>query len=327
MAIKKTITKTKKKVAKISKKSGKVINKINNQTTTLKKTKFEIKDFNTSARPTWCPGCGNYGIWNSLKRALVAFGKEPHETMIVGGVGCSGKMPHWIKTYGFHGLHGRTLPVATGIKLANNNMLVIAEGGDGDGYDEGTNHLIHAARRNIDICYFVHNNQVFGLTKGQTSPTADPGFISATSPWGAREKPVNPIALAISAGATFVARGFAADINHLSSLMKAAMEHKGFAIIDILQPCVTFNHHNTFDWYNKRVYKLDINGSGKAKHDPSDKVKAFKKSLEWDKGIPIGIIYQESKESFDGAIPQINTIPLVNQPVGRDVSKLIEKYY
>lgn len=290
---------------------------------------MELKDLNTKARPTWCPGCGNFGIWNALKRALIEFGAPQHETLIIGGVGCSGKIPHWVQTYGFHGLHGRTLPVATGLKLANHKLNIIAEGGDGDGYDEGTNHLIHACRRNINITYIVHNNQVFGLTKGQTSPTSDPGYHSNTSPWGSREMPVNPLALAISAHATFVARGFAADMPHVVSLMKAAMEHEGFAIIDILQPCVTFNKINTYDWYNKRIYKIGPKEKGKGKHDPKDRAAALKRSLEWgDEGIPVGIFYQEERHSFGQDLPQLKEGPLVDKDFSKiDIEKLKEKYY
>ncbi|MBR9703515.1 2-oxoacid ferredoxin oxidoreductase [Candidatus Woesearchaeota archaeon] len=273
-----------------------------------------LQEWNTQARPTWCPGCGNFGIWNGVKRALVSVNAEPNNTVFIGGVGCSGKIPHWVNAYGFHGLHGRTLPVATGIKLANHKLTVIAEGGDGDGYDEGTNHLIHACRRNINITYIVHNNQVFGLTKGQTSPTADPGYVSSTSPWGSRELPINPLALTLAAHASFVARTFAADLEHVSATIAEAIKHEGFAIVDILQPCVTFNKHNTFDWYNKRVYKIGPNESGRGKHDPSDFHAAMKRSQEWgDAGIPIGIFYQEKRTDFGVGMPQLKKGPLVEK--------------
>lgn len=289
---------------------------------------IELKDLNTDARPTWCPGCGNFGIWNALKRALVDVGADPSSTVIVGGVGCSGKIPHWVNAYGFHGLHGRTLPVATGLKLANHSLRVIAAGGDGDGYDEGTNHLIHTARRNVNITYIVHNNQVFGLTKGQTSPTADVGYKSNTSPWGARETPINPITLTLSAHATFVARGFAADLPYTASLIKAALDHEGFAIVDILQPCVTFNHVNTYDWYNKRVYKIGPNETGKGKHDPTSREAALVKSLEWGDQIPIGIFYQEKKHNFGQDMPQLAKGPLSEKKIDNiDISKFTKKFY
>lgn len=281
-----------------------------------------LQELNTQARPTWCPGCGNFGIWNGVKRALVALNADPTTTVFIGGVGCSGKIPHWINTFGFHGLHGRTLPVATGIKLANHKLTVVAEGGDGDGYDEGMNHLIHACRRNINITYIVHNNQVFGLTKGQTSPTADPGFVSSTSPWGSRELPINPLALTIAAHATFVARTYAADLEHVTKIITEAVKHEGFAIVDILQPCVTFNHTNTYDWYNSRVYKIGPEETGRGKHDATDKLAAMKRAEEWsDKGIPIGIFYQEKRTSFDGGMPQLKKGPLVE----KDLSKCDNK--
>lgn len=289
---------------------------------------IELKDLNTTARPTWCPGCGNFGIWNALKRAMIEYGCPKDDTVIVGGVGCSGKIPHWVNTYGFHGLHGRTLPVATGIKLANQKLNVIAEGGDGDGYDEGMSHLIHACRRNVNITYVVHNNQVFGLTKGQTSPTSDPGYCSATSPWGSREMPINPLALTISAHATFVARGFAADMPHLVTLLKAAMEHEGFAIVDILQPCVTFNHINTYDWYNKRIYKIGPNEKGRGQHDSSDRADALKRSLEWgDEGIPIGVLYEEKRHSFGHDMPQLKELLVEKDLSNIDIESLKKKYY
>jgi 2-oxoglutarate ferredoxin oxidoreductase subunit beta len=290
---------------------------------------IELKDLNTAARPTWCPGCGNFGIWNALKRALIETKADPINTAIVGGVGCSGKIPHWVQTYGFHGLHGRTLPVATGLKLANQKLNVIAEGGDGDGYDEGTNHLIHACRRNVNITYIVHNNQVFGLTKGQTSPTSDPGYHSGTSPWGSREEPINPLALAISAHASFVARGYAADMPHLVSIMTAALQHEGFALVDIMQPCVTFNKVNTYDWYNSRIYKIGPKEKGKGKHDPTNKVKALTRSLEWgDDGIPIGIFYQEKRAGFGHDMPQLKKTTLVDKNIHDiDIEPLKKKYY
>ena len=203
----------------------------------------------------WCPGCGNFGILKAVKKALVELDIEPYQVLMVSGIGQAGKLPHYTRCNVFNSLHGRTLPVAVGAKISNPKLIVIAVGGDGDGYGEGGNHFIHTMRRNHDITYLVHNNQVYGLTKGQASPTSDQGFVTKTTPEGA-VTPINPIALAIGAGAGFVARAFAGDVGYLASLIKMGIRYKGFALIDILQPCVVFNHKNTYSWYRERVYKL-----------------------------------------------------------------------
>ncbi|MHC4601311.1 MAG: thiamine pyrophosphate-dependent enzyme, partial [Planctomycetota bacterium] len=222
--------------------------------------------FNTAGKPTWCPGCGNFGIQASLKRALLSLDLRPHQVLMSSGIGCSGKMVHWIRVNGLHGLHGRTLPLAMGMKLANHELVVIAEGGDGDGYSEGMSHFIHASRRNVNLTYVVHNNGVFGLTTGQVSPTGEKGFVSSTTPGGSIEAPFLPAALAISAGATFVARGFSGDIDHLASLLAEGIRHEGFAFIDVLQVCVSFHPAKSYTWYQERVYKLEEAG-----HDPADR--------------------------------------------------------
>jgi len=204
----------------------------------------------------------------------------------------------------FNGLHGRTLPVATGARIINPKLTVIAVGGDGDGYGEGGNHLIHAIRRNPDISYLVHNNQVYGLTKGQVSPTSEEGFVTKTTPSGSTLQRFNPIALAISLGAPFVARGFAGDIEHLKGLIVEGVRYRGFSLIDILQPCVIFNHVNTWQWYRKRVYKLDNS------YNPRDGTAAFQKALEWGEKIPIGIIYTEERSTYEENNPKIGEKPL-----------------
>ncbi|GAF95504.1 unnamed protein product, partial [marine sediment metagenome] len=234
----------------------------------------KIADY-AGGKTAWCPGCGNFGILTALKQALVALEIEPYRVLMVSGIGQAGKLPHYTKGNVFNSLHGRTLPVATGAKIANPELIVIAVAGDGDGYGEGGNHFINAARRNNDITYLVHNNQVYGLTKGQASPTSDFGFVTKTTPHGA-DVPLNPIALAIAADASFVARGFAGDVNHLSQLIMQGVQHQGFALIDVLQPCPTFNHKNTYAWYRERVYKLEENG-----YDPGNKLAAFEKAQEW----------------------------------------------
>ncbi|MDD4353251.1 MAG: 2-oxoacid:ferredoxin oxidoreductase subunit beta [Candidatus Nanoarchaeia archaeon] len=252
----------------------------------------------TKGKPNWCPGCGNYGIWESLKGAIKELKLKSENIVITSGIGCSSKISHWIRTYALNGLHGRALPLAEGIKLANPKLTVITCGGDGDGYAEGGNHFIHFCRSNINVKYFVHDNQIYGLTKGQPSPTSDEGFITKTTPYGTIEKAINPILLAIASGATFVARGYAGDINHLKNLMKQAIKHKGAAIIDILQPCVSFNNKNTYKWYQERIYKLEKSSDSR--------IEAMKIAEQWGKKIPIGIIYQSNEPTYEERIPAIN---------------------
>jgi len=268
-----------------------------------------LDDFYSEDPIAWCAGCGNFSILKALKQAFVELGKKPNEIAIVSGIGQAPKTPHYLKCNAFNGLHGRTLPVATGLKLANHKLTVLAEGGDGDGYGEGGNHFIHAMRRNIDITYLVHNNQVYGLTKGQTSPTSDLGFVTKTTPAGSASMPLNPLALAVAVGCCFVARGFAGDIDHLSPLIQQGILHKGFALIDILQPCVSFNRVNTFQWYKERVYHLD------EEYDRKDKVVAFSKAQEWGEKIPIGILYAKERPTLDEQIPAISKTSLVKQRI------------
>ena len=272
-------------------------------------------------KPAWCPGCGNFGILEALNRALIEMEIEPHQVLLVSGIGQAGKLPHYTRGNVFNSLHGRPVPPAIGAKIANSELIVIAVSGDGDAYGEGGNHFLHAARRNHDITYLVHDNQVYGLTKGQASPTSDVGFITKTTPYGATS-PVNPIALAIVSGASFVSRGFAGDIDHLSHLIKKGITHRGFALIDILQPCVSFNHKNTFQWYRERVYKLEDE-----KYDPSDKKAALEKALIWGERIPIGIIYEENLSVYEDQLPTLSERPLVKQKIDpRRVEKLLAEF-
>lgn len=272
-------------------------------------------------KPAWCPGCGNFGILEALNRALIEMEIEPHQVLLVSGIGQAGKLPHYTRGNVFNSLHGRPVPPAIGAKIANSELIVIAVSGDGDAYGEGGNHFLHAARRNHDITYLVHDNQVYGLTKGQASPTSDVGFITKTTPYGATS-PVNPIALAIVSGASFVGRGFAGDIDHLSHLIKKGITHRGFALIDILQPCVSFNHKNTFQWYRERVYKLEDE-----RYDPSDKKAALEKALVWGEGIPIGIIYEENLAVYEDQLPALSDGPLVKQKIDpRRVEKLLAEF-
>jgi 2-oxoglutarate ferredoxin oxidoreductase subunit beta len=256
---------------------------------------MQLEDFESNDPIAWCPGCGNFSILKALKQAFVDLNKQPRDIVIVSGIGQAPKTPHYLRCNTFNGLHGRTLPVATGIKLANHELTVLAEGGDGDGYAEGGNHFIHAMRRNIDMTYLVHNNQLYGLTKGQTSPTSGLGMVTKTAPTGTNSPPLNPLLLAIAANCSFVARGYAGEAEHLTGLIKAAIQHKGFAFIDILQPCVSFNRVNTFQWYSDRIHMLDDENE----HDAADIMAAFKRALQWGKQIPIGIIYRQPRPTLD----------------------------
>lgn len=264
--------------------------------------------------PAWCPGCGDFGILTAFKQAVVEMGMEPHQFTIVSGIGQAGKFPHYLKCNTFNGLHGRTLPVATGIRLSNHEMPVIAVAGDGDCYGEGGNHLIHAVRRNINVKLFVHDNQIYGLTKGQASPTSMEGMVTKTQPFGVFSEQLNPIALAIALDCSFVARSFAGDTKHLKEMIKEAMNHKGFSLVDIFQPCVTFNKVNTFAWYKERVYQVE------KEYNPEDRVEAFKRALEWGDRIPIGVIYRNHRPILEERVPVIAEKPLVRQ--GFDRSRL-----
>jgi 2-oxoglutarate ferredoxin oxidoreductase subunit beta len=280
-----------------------------------------ISDY-AGLKPAWCPGCGNFGILNALNKALVELKIEPQQVLLVSGIGQAGKLPHYTRGNVFNSLHGRPVPPAIGARIANSELRVIAISGDGDAYGEGGNHFLHAARRNHDITYLVHNNQVYGLTKGQASPTSDVGFVTKTTPYGA-VKPVNPIALAIVSGASFVGRSFAGDTDHLTNLIKKGITHRGFALIDILQPCVSFNHRNTFQWYEERVYKLE-DESG---YDPGNKKAALEKAFEWGEKIPIGIIYEEDLPVYEDHLPALSNGALVKQKIDpRRIEKLLAEF-
>jgi 2-oxoglutarate ferredoxin oxidoreductase subunit beta len=272
--------------------------------------------------PAWCPGCGNFGILRAFTQAVVELGLEPHQLTIVSGIGQSGKFPHYTRCNTFNGLHGRTLPVATGIKLANDAMRVIAVAGDGDCYGEGGNHLIHAIRRNIDVTLFVHDNQVYGLTKGQASPTSMEGMTTKVQPYGVISEPLNPLALAVALDCSFVARSYAGDAGHLTGMMKAAITHKGFALLDILQPCVTYNRINTYQWFKQRVYTLDPS------YDPEDRPAAFARSLEWGERIPLGIIYRNRRPAFGDRLPALAQGPLVDRAFDPSaLSGIMKEFY
>jgi 2-oxoglutarate ferredoxin oxidoreductase subunit beta len=256
----------------------------------------------------WCPGCGNFMLLDGLKSALADSGLAPHQVLIVSGIGQAAKAPQYLRCNMFNGLHGRSLPVATAAKFANRELTVIAESGDGCMYAEGGNHLTHAIRRNVDITCLVHDNQVYGLTKGQASPTSEPEFDSGTSPGGSHLEPYHPLTSAIALDCGFVARGFVGEREHLSVLIRRGIGHRGFALIDILQPCVSFNKVNTFKWYKERVYDL-----GDTDYDPADRMAAFEKSREWGKRIPIGVIYESERATFDSREVALQATPLARR--------------
>lgn len=272
--------------------------------------------------PDWCPGCGNHAILMSVKGAIADLGLEPKDVVLVSGIGCSAKTPHYVKTYGFHAIHGRALPVASGIRLANHDLTVIAHCGDGDCYGIGMGHFIHAIRRNINMTLIVHNNQIYGLTTGQTSPTSDFGFKTKSTPAGSIERAVMPLVLAVASGGTFVARGFAGNPKHLRGLIAEGITHKGTSLIDVLQPCVTFNRINTFAWYRERVYDLKDAG-----HDPADRTRAIEKAFEWGDKIPIGVIYRAERPPLDELVPALAQGPLARQALDRDIDPLMERFF
>lgn len=278
-------------------------------------------DYNTDHKCTWCPGCGNFAIWYMLKQAMFELNYKPHEVVIVYGVGCSGNGANFTDVYSFHGLHGRALPVAQGIKLVNKKLKVIVMGGDGDGVGIGVGHFIHACRRNIDITYIMHDNQIYGLTTGQTSPRSDKGMVTKTTPDGNIENPVNPIALALSSGCTFVARSFSGAPHHLKDTLKKALEHKGFSFVDVLQPCITFNRHNTYAWYNSRIYYLE-NNSG---YNSEDFNTALVKAFEWSEKIPIGIFYQKELPTYEHEIGIDSDIILNIDSSASDISDILNE--
>jgi len=269
----------------------------------------------------WCPGCGNFSILKAVKQGLVASQLKPHEVLFVSGIGQAAKAPHYLNANLFNGLHGRSLPVATGAKLANPKLTVIVESGDGCNYGEGGNHFLAAIRRNIDVTLLVHNNQVYGLTKGQASPTSTEGFVTKAQPEGVPSAPFNPIAVAVAMRAGFVARGFSGMIDHLSELTQQGISHQGFALIDVLQPCASFNKVNTFGWYKERCEPLPPT------YDPTDWEAAIKVASEWGGKIPVGIIYRNNRPPFEKHFSVLSEGPLVGRDVDRQtVNKIMEKY-
>jgi 2-oxoglutarate ferredoxin oxidoreductase subunit beta len=261
--------------------------------------------------PDWCPGCGDFGVLKSVQTAAAQSGVRPENLMIVSGIGCSSNLPGFIHAYGIHSLHGRAVPVATGAHLGNTDMKTVITGGDGDGYGIGVGHLIHAMRRNLDITYVVMDNQIYGLTTGQTSPTSTLGVKTKSTPHGNIENPLNPLALAITCGATYVARGYSGENKQLADLIAGGIQHKGFALIDVFSPCVTYNKINTYPWFKERVYKLEDEN-----WDASDFQKSLEKSWEWGDRIPLGVLYKHDKPTYEENEPVLKRGALVKQPIG-----------
>ncbi|WP_243386944.1 2-oxoacid:ferredoxin oxidoreductase subunit beta [Bacillus kexueae] len=267
-----------------------------------------FKDFRNNVKPNWCPGCGDFSVQAAIQRAAANVGLEPHELAVISGIGCSGRISGYINSYGFHGIHGRALPIAQGVKMANKELTVIASGGDGDGFAIGMGHTIHSIRRNIDITYIVMDNQIYGLTKGQTSPRSEVGFKTKSTPKGSIESPLSVIEMALTAGATFVAQSFSTDLKDLTSLIEQGINHKGFSFINVFSPCVTYNKINTYDWFKENLTKLsDVEG-----YDPANRAQAMQTVMEHN-GLVTGLIYQNTEQpSYQELVPGYSDDPLAN---------------
>ena len=271
-------------------------------------SQLTVADLKGRVDPDWCPGCGDFGVLAAIQKALVELQIANHNVVAISGIGCSSNLPGYINTYGMHTLHGRALAVATGLKLANHDLTVLVTGGDGDGFGIGGNHFVHTMRRNVDLLYIVMDNQIYGLTTGQTSPTSRIGMKTKSMPFGNIEAPVNPISLALAAGATFVGRGFSGDQKHLTDLIKQGIEHQGFSFLDVFSPCVTYNHDNTYQWYRPRVKKLEDDSA----YDATDWTAAMEKSLLWGEEIPIGKFFERTDlPALHASEPVLNEGPLL----------------
>jgi 2-oxoglutarate ferredoxin oxidoreductase subunit beta len=293
-------------------------------------TTIDPKTYDTTVEVTWCAGCGDYAILKALKLALAELEIAPHQVLLVSGIGCGSKLPDYMNANGYMTIHGRPLAVATGAKLANPELHVIVVDGDGDSYGIGGNHFVHTCRRNPNITQIVENNQIYGLTKGQYSPTSDAGFITTTSPDGAIEAAFNPAAIALAAGATFIARSFSGDPKHMAGVIAQGVRHRGYALIDVLQPCVTFNRVNTYAWYRERVYHLEEEEG----YDPSDRTAAWHKAQEWGERIPLGVIYQvegvptyeDQVKALEGGSPVSRLLELARAPALEQYESLKERF-
>lgn len=284
-----------------------------------------FKDFRNDVKPNWCPGCGDFSVQAAIQRAAASAGLEPDQLAIISGIGCSGRISGYIKSYGFHGIHGRSLPIAQGVKMANRDLTVIASGGDGDGFAIGMGHTIHAIRRNIDVTYIVMDNQIYGLTKGQTSPRSAAGFKTKSTPQGSIEPALSPMEMALTAGATFVAQSFSTDLKDLTNIIEAGINHKGFSLINVFSPCVTYNKINTYDWFKENLTKLsDIEG-----YDSSSRELAMQTLMKHN-SLVTGIIYQDkTRQSYQDLVKGYAETPLASanlELTQKNFDQLVEEF-
>ncbi|MDF2902971.1 MAG: 2-oxoglutarate ferredoxin oxidoreductase subunit beta [Bacillus sp. (in: firmicutes)] len=296
---------------------------IQNARSCSKMTTF--KDFRNDVKPNWCPGCGDFSVQAAIQRAAANVDLQPENLAVISGIGCSGRISGYINSYGFHGIHGRSLPIAQGVKMANRDLTVIASGGDGDGFAIGMGHTVHAIRRNINITYIVMDNQIYGLTKGQTSPRSAAGFKTKSTPFGSVEQAISPMELALSVGATFVAQSFSTDLKDLTALIEAGIRHDGFSLINVFSPCVTYNKVNTYDWFKENLTKLsDVEG-----YDSSSREVAMQTLME-HKGLVTGLIYQNTeRKSYQELITGYSEKPLTQADLKLDqpyFDKLVEEF-
>jgi len=284
-----------------------------------------FKEFRNNVKPNWCPGCGDFSIQAAIQRAAANVGLEPENLAVVSGIGCSGRISGYINAYGLHGIHGRALPIAQGVKMANRELTVIASGGDGDGFAIGMGHTVHAIRRNINITYIVMDNQIYGLTKGQTSPRSAEGFKTKSTPDGSIESTLSPLEIALSAGATFVAQSFSSDLKQLTSLIEEGMKHEGFSLINVFSPCVTFNKINTYDWFKENIVNLETIPD----YDSSNRIQAMTKLMETG-GMLTGLIYQDkTRKSYEDMVVGFHQEGIANQDIHiseTDFSKLVAEF-
>ncbi|MDO3676360.1 2-oxoacid:ferredoxin oxidoreductase subunit beta [Paenibacillus ehimensis] len=284
-----------------------------------------LKDFRNNIKPNWCPGCGDFSVQAAIQRAAANVGLEPEQLAVVSGIGCSGRISGYINAYGFHGVHGRSLPIAQGLKMANRELTVIAAGGDGDGFAIGMGHTVHAIRRNINITYIVMDNQIYGLTKGQTSPRSAEGFKTKSTPSGSIESALSPLEVALAAGATFVAQSFSSNLKQLTNLIEEGMKHEGFSFINVFSPCVTFNKVNTYEWFKEHIVDLEETPD----YDSSNRVAAMTKIMETN-SLVTGLIYQDkTRKSYEDMVAGFKPEALAKQNIKiteQEFEKLVAEF-